>query len=89
MLSKEKVIRLSCLGIPKEFEIGMEITLNNQKLIISEEESLQDLVFAQLGEKQNGIAIAVNNAVVPKKDWSSTHLNENDSILIIKATQGG
>lgn len=67
----------------------MEITLNNQKLIISEEETLQDLIIAQLGDKQNGIAIAVNNSVIPKKDWSLTHLNENDSILIIKATQGG
>jgi len=67
----------------------MEITLNNQKLIIAEEETLQDLVFSQLGEKQNGIAVAVNNSVVPKNDWTSTHLNENDTILIIKATQGG
>lgn len=67
----------------------MEITLNNQKLIIAEEETLQDLVFSQLGEKQNGIAVAVNNSVVPKIDWASTHLNENDTILIIKATQGG
>lgn len=36
-----------------------------------------------------GIAVAVNNKVVPKSNWESFHLNENDTITIIRATQGG
>ncbi|MGZ4037582.1 MAG: sulfur carrier protein ThiS [Bacteroidia bacterium] len=33
--------------------------------------------------------MAINNAVVPKASWPLQILKENDSVLIIKATQGG
>ena len=36
-----------------------------------------------------GIAVAVNNIVIPKSNWEITLLKENDSILIINASQGG
>ena len=36
-----------------------------------------------------GIAIAVNQTVISKSEWSKTQLKENDNIAIIKATQGG
>lgn len=36
-----------------------------------------------------GIALAVNGTVVPKNEWESCLLNENDKITIIQATQGG
>ncbi len=38
---------------------------------------------------QKGIAVAVNNAVIPKAEWQNKILNENDKITIIRATQGG
>ncbi|MCB4806936.1 sulfur carrier protein ThiS [Tamlana sp. 62-3] len=37
----------------------------------------------------NGIAVAINNEVVKKSDWSSTDLKSDDDVLIIKSTQGG
>ena len=67
----------------------MEITLNNQIHTITESITLLDLVFSQIGEKQNGVAVALNDAVIPKQNWQTTQLNSNDHILIIKATQGG
>ena len=36
-----------------------------------------------------GIAIAVNNCMVPRSEWDSYVLHEGDSILIIKAVCGG
>ena len=36
-----------------------------------------------------GIAVAINETVVPKSQWTSTLLQENDKVLIIKASQGG
>jgi len=36
-----------------------------------------------------GLAVAVNQEVVPKSKWDDFQLKENDDILIIKATQGG
>lgn len=67
----------------------MEIILNNQSQIINEGSTLQDIVLAQLGDKQKGVAIAVNNVVIQKQAWPLTIVKSNDNILIIKATQGG
>ena len=36
-----------------------------------------------------GIAVAVNNRMVPRTEWDSYTLNEGDRILIIKAVCGG
>ncbi len=67
----------------------MEIILNNQKKEVSEQITLAEIIFSQLGEKQKGIAAAVNDTVISKLYWETTKLNSNDNILIIKATQGG
>ncbi|MGB0887635.1 MAG: sulfur carrier protein ThiS [Vicingaceae bacterium] len=66
----------------------MKITVNNNIQSIKTSSSVEMMV-AQLNIESKGIAIAVNQTVVSKKDWSSTHLEENDNITIIKATQGG
>ena len=39
--------------------------------------------------ESKGIAVAVNNKVVPKINWNAFQLTENDTITIIRATQGG
>ena len=67
----------------------MEITYNNQRLELAENTSVLALVVSQVGDKQNGIAVAVNEAIVPKSLWGETTLQANDNLLIIKATQGG
>jgi sulfur carrier protein len=36
-----------------------------------------------------GIAIAVNEQVISRRKWDEFIVQENDKILIIKATQGG
>jgi sulfur carrier protein len=36
-----------------------------------------------------GIAIAVNNLVIPRTQWEQHLLQDNDDITLIKATQGG
>ena len=39
--------------------------------------------------EKGGIAVAVNEAVIPKPNWQSTPLNNGDKVLVIIATQGG
>jgi len=36
-----------------------------------------------------GIAIAVNDKVVPSSKWDSHALKDGDKILVVEATQGG
>lgn len=67
----------------------MRIQLNDAPVVVAENALVADVLAEQnlLGKK--GIAVAVNNSVVPQKEWQSTTLNENDKLLIITATQGG
>jgi sulfur carrier protein len=67
----------------------MEITFNNYKQEIVEQASVQIIINDLIGEKQKGIAVAVNETVVPKTQWQSYMLQPNDKVLVIKATQGG
>ncbi len=67
----------------------MNINYNNQRIELAENTSILAFVISQVGNKQNGIAVAVNEAIVPKSQWGETSLQANDNLLIIKATQGG
>ena len=39
--------------------------------------------------KQQGIAVAVNLAVVPRSEWNRTRIADGDQIDIVGAKQGG
>ena len=67
----------------------MEIILNNQTHQAEEKTSVQAALNNWIGEKQKGIAVAVNETIVPKAQWDSYMLQHHDKVLVIKATQGG
>jgi len=68
----------------------MELKINNQtKQFTPDNLTVQVLLDLEIPNKQNGIAVAINNTVIPKSNWNIHPLNENDEILIISATQGG
>lgn len=68
----------------------MELTINHQKKFFDNPPaSLEDLLLSENLKREKGIAVALNNQVVSRKDWASTSLKSNDTILIITATQGG
>lgn len=37
----------------------------------------------------NGIAVAVNDKVIPKSQWHTFEVQPHDKLTIIRATQGG
>jgi sulfur carrier protein len=68
----------------------MELKINNQtKQFATDSLTVQALLDLEIPVKQNGIALAINNTVIPKSDWNSHLIKETDEILIISATQGG
>jgi len=68
----------------------MELKINNQtKQFVADSLTVQALLDLEIPLKQNGIALAINNTVIPKSDWNSHLIKETDDILIISATQGG
>lgn len=67
----------------------MEITINQIKKNIPEQSSVSQFLNDFMPGKQQGIAVAVNNTVVPKTAWDNYIINPQDDLLIINATQGG
>jgi sulfur carrier protein len=67
----------------------MEITFNNRKQELEEQTSVQNALDSWLGDKQQGVAVAVNDTIVPRTQWENYILKPDDNILVIKATQGG
>lgn len=68
----------------------MTIEINGQSYRIDEAKDLYTLVQEVQGEKgTEGVAVAVDQEVVPRSQWEGTRLNDGCSVEIIKATQGG
>ncbi|MFD2514823.1 sulfur carrier protein ThiS [Pontibacter locisalis] len=67
----------------------MEIAVNQQVQTVADNCTIQQLLQTLLPQHQNGFAVAVNNAIVPKLNWDDHLLHPNDSVTIIRATQGG
>lgn len=70
----------------------MTIYLNDQPIVISDTPlNLQEclLRYASISQDKKGIAIAVNEEVIPKSEWKNYILKNNDRLLLIIAAQGG
>ena len=68
----------------------MELKINNQtKQFATDSLTVQALLDLEIPIKQNGIALAINDTIIPKSNWNSHIIQETDNILIITATQGG
>ena len=65
----------------------MKLKVNNQEV------ETGVITLSQFSQEQNlpttGIAVAVNQRMVPRTKWDSYTLNEGDNIIIIKAVCGG
>ena len=66
----------------------MIIKVNNKEMELSSQASLQQLAETlQMPDK--GVAVAVNNQMIPRTKWSEKILQENDQVVVIKAACGG
>ena len=71
-------MRLSVNGEPRESEA------RNLDALWQAEAEAQGL-----DATPHGVAIALNGAVVRRRDWSATVLGEGDRVEIVRAMQGG
>ncbi len=67
----------------------MDITVNQQSYSVLPACSLQQMLSSGIQPQANGIAVAVNQVIIPKAQWDTYTLQPGDNITIIKATQGG
>jgi sulfur carrier protein len=67
----------------------MQLSLNDQPREIAPGATLADLL-RELGlAERKGLAVAVDDAVVPRSAWPAQLLAEGARVLVIRATQGG
>jgi len=67
----------------------MTILVNNDLTVIPDGTTVSDVVRTILQLNPAGIAIAINDTIVPKHLWESTCVQSNDKMLVIKACSGG
>ena len=66
----------------------MVISINNEEKVVSSNDLnsiLSELNFSEL----KGIAVAINQEVIPQNEWKTFSISKNDEIILIQATQGG
>ena len=66
----------------------MELNLNDQLLTVAPEVTIPELLNS-IGSPLYGVAVAVNDTVVPRSDWELFRFSERDNVLVIKAASGG
>lgn len=68
----------------------MQVFINNEIHQFEQENLNLEIILQQINILDSkGIAIAINNKIISKTLWSSTLLQNNDRITLIRATQGG
>ena len=67
----------------------MIVHVNDQPRTLAGDTTLAGLL-RELGlADRKGVAIAINDEVVPRSRWPAHPLAETDHVLVIQATQGG
>ncbi len=64
------------------------VHVNGEPVEVSEGSTLDRLVEAHVAQT-GGVAVAVNEAVIPRSAWASTALGTDDRIEILNAAPGG
>jgi sulfur carrier protein len=67
----------------------MQVTINKQNYQFDENTSLEKAIELLELKETNGIALALNEEIIPRSEWQKTILFDEDKIIIIGAVAGG
>ena len=66
-----------------------EVFINQDRFQLRDGGVVTDVLLLLHIERADGIAVAVNEVVIPRKEWTGLVLQEQDRVFVIRATQGG
>jgi sulfur carrier protein len=66
----------------------VEITINGVAAQVDDDTTVAGLVMARVDASRH-VAVAVNDAVVPRGVWDATHLQSGDTIEVLAPVAGG
>ena len=67
----------------------IEVSINQKNYSFPETGTLADVLSLLDIWQPDGIAIALNEVVIPKGEWGKQVLHAEDRVFVIRATQGG
>jgi sulfur carrier protein len=66
----------------------MKVYVNDESIDTTDASNISQLLV-QLKSPSKGIAIAIEQKIIPSNLWDKHLLKEDDKVLLIRATQGG
>ena len=66
----------------------MKLSVNGERTALDDGATVGALVDG-LGKGRRGVAVAVNEEVVPRSRWDTTVLRDDDRVEVLAAAQGG
>ena len=82
------MLRVTVYSCPELFLcLNMKIRINSKETETGAA-TLMELA-REMGLPAKGVAMAVNNRMVPRGEWSATSISGGEDIVIIKAVCGG
>ena len=66
----------------------MKLKVNSKETEVKDGCTITELA-SQLALPERGVAIAVNNKMIPRTEWNERILQPNDNLVVIKAACGG
>jgi sulfur carrier protein len=67
----------------------VKVYVNDEGVELAERASVAALLEAMALAGLSGVAVAVNDEVVPRGEWGSRPLEDGDRVLLIAPIQGG
>jgi sulfur carrier protein len=65
------------------------ITINGEEHSVDEGTTLDIVVAKEAGEEAEHVAVALNDDIIPRGQWSDRSVEEGDDIEIVQPIQGG
>jgi sulfur carrier protein len=69
--------------------VDLTVTVNGAPRTLDAGATVADVVAAAAPGRARGVAVAVNDTVVPRAAWATTALTGDDRIEVLTAVQGG
>ena len=66
----------------------MNITVNDERYSLDMPVTISQLLI-ELKQPSMGVALAINDIIIPRENWNTQLINEGDTILLFQAIAGG
>ncbi|MBG3050377.1 sulfur carrier protein ThiS [Proteus mirabilis] len=66
----------------------MNITVNDERYSLDMPVTISQLLI-ELKHPSIGVALAINDIIIPRENWNTQMINEGDTILLFQAIAGG